>query len=94
VLLASLNHSAVTAGRYLADVVRIGYVVYRRGDHVLLCTRARITQTPYSVSSPYARAKNVSVPVRGCRKPGGAAAPPPRAAAAQLVSRGTRKLLT
>jgi hypothetical protein len=33
-LLASLNPSAVTAGRYLADVVRIGDVADRRGDQV------------------------------------------------------------
>jgi hypothetical protein len=44
VLLASLNHSAVTAGRYLADVVRIRDGVYRSGDHVLPCTRARIVR--------------------------------------------------
>ena len=31
-LLASLNPSAVTAGRYLVDVVRTGDVVDRRGD--------------------------------------------------------------
>jgi hypothetical protein len=34
VLLASLNPSAVTAGRYLTDVIRIGDVVDRRGDQV------------------------------------------------------------
>jgi hypothetical protein len=51
VLLASLNHSAVTAGRYLADVVRIGDVVYRRGDQSYTGERMLGGYTPFAWSA-------------------------------------------
>jgi hypothetical protein len=66
--LASLNHSAVTAEHYLADVVRIRGAVYRRGDHVLPCTRARIVPVK-GCRKPGAplRRLHVQQPVSSCQ---------------------------